>query len=145
MPTTSFTGLKPPISVNTFIRKFTATPLSIDQLTEQHGLEIEKLQEVVLNIHAVVQVEQAKNRNRGRQKISTGKLPNFTKSGYVLGARFNFSSGEKPSLRWPGPRRTVKTFSDYVFLIEDIRTGSTKEAHITRLKFYRDAELKRTR
>lgn len=101
---TAFTVLKPLILIITFIWKCTASPLSIDQLTEERRLEIEKLREVVLDMNAVVQVEQTRNRNRGRQKISTDELPKFTVGDYVLVAKSNFLSGEKFSLRCRGPR-----------------------------------------
>jgi hypothetical protein len=35
----------------------------------------------------------------------------------------------------------TKFASDYVFEVQDLKTGSAKEVHGTRLKFFRNAEL----
>ena len=49
--------------------------------------------------------------------------------------------GEKLAMRWRRPRRIIKALNDYVFQVEDLRNGTTKDIHGTRLKFYSDRSL----
>ena len=60
---------------------------------------------------------------------------------WVLVARDDFTAGEKLRLRWRGPRRIKKALSDYVFQVEDIRTGDFDDIHGSRLKYYHDPSL----
>lgn len=68
-------------------------------------------------------------------------LPNFTEGDYVLVARNDFTAKEKLSLRWRGPRRIIKAINDYVYQVEDLRSGELQDVHATRLKFYHDRSL----
>lgn len=136
-PITAFTSTP----INTFIRKSTASPVYMEGLYNERRTEIEKLRTMVLGIRESVHNALQKNRERSRKNLSTGKLPRFTEGDYVLVARTEFPSGEKISLRWRGPRRILRPISDYVYLVEDLRNGELSEVHISRLKFYRDADL----
>lgn len=56
-------------------------------------------------------------------------------------ARDNFNAGENLRLRWSGLRRRINALSNYVFKVEDLRTGDLKEIHGSRLKLYHDSSL----
>lgn len=53
----------------------------------------------------------------------------------------NFFNGEKLCLKSRGPRIIVKTLSDYISRVEDLRNRSPADIHGTRLMFYRDVDL----
>ena len=76
-----------------------------------------------------------------RQTRARGQLANFMEGDYVLVAREDFHEGEKLCLRWCGPRRVIKALSDYVYRVEDLRTGNYDDVHASRLKFNHDADL----
>jgi hypothetical protein len=66
---------------------------------------------------------------------------NFDVGDFVLTAVLSRNRKNKLSLHWHGPHRVTKCASDYVFEVQEIKTGSTREVHGTRLKFFRNADL----
>lgn len=66
---------------------------------------------------------------------------NFAVGYYVLLSREDFSVNEKLSLCWRGPRRIIKSLSNFISEVENLRTGQVDEAHIDRLKYYHDGSL----
>jgi hypothetical protein len=46
----------------------------------------------------------------------------------------------KLQVKWKGPRRAAGVESDYVFVVENILTKDLKDAHATRLRFYKDSK-----
>ena len=93
----------------------------------------------VVELHPVVQTSLQSNRERIRNAASRGELPNITEGDYVLAAREQFFACENPALRWCRPRRVVKSLSDYVFQVEDLRNSSLVDVLGIRLKFYSDS------
>ena len=105
---------------------------------------IEKLIESMDKLRPLVQASLATNRQRLREHMSEGLIPNFEEGDFVLVARNNFHHGEKLCLRWRGPRRIIKAMNDWIYQIEDLRNGNIETAHASRLKFYSDSSLDST-
>lgn len=55
---------------------------------------------------------------------------------YVLLAREEFHANESHYLRWSGPRRIFNCLSDWIYQVQDLRTGKVSEKQISRLKQY---------
>lgn len=90
-------------------------------------------------LHPLVNAAVRRNRQQKRTSRVKETLPNYSEGEFVLVARDVFTTDEKLSLRWQGPRRIVKALSSYVFQLEDLRNGDIDKVHGTRLKFYHDA------
>lgn len=68
----------------------------------------------VADLHPVVQDRLQTMRERGRKNALRDSLPSFDVGAYEFEARSDFHAGEKLTLRWLGPRRAVKSVSDYI-------------------------------
>lgn len=143
-PLTAFSGLKPRQPINTFIRSDTAQVITVEQATMERLKNMTELINTMDNLHPVVQTSLQNNRERLRQHMSKGKMPNFEEGDFVLVARDNFHKGEKLCLRWRGPRRVIKAVNDWLYQIEDLRNGAIETAHASRLKFYSDSAFDST-
>ena len=115
--------------------------MTIEELQLEKFLNIESLKTRVTELHPQIRNAVQANRERSREYARKGVLPNFTDSDYVLVAREDFYPGEKLALRWRGPCLIVKPKINFVFNVEDLRTGVKEEIHGSRLKFYHDASL----
>jgi len=140
-PITAFTGMDATPPIATILRTDTATPVTVAEAQRERLFNNEALKSRLAELHPLVQNAVRTNRQQSRIAQSRGQLPNFAEGDYVLLAREDFFKGEKLALRWRGPRRIIKALNDYVYQVEDLRNGQTEEAHGSRLKFYRDAEL----
>lgn len=140
-PVKAFMGMDPTSPISTFLRTATSKPVTLTKVQEERLLNMSDLQQSVENLHPLVQETLASARDRGRKASARGKLPNFAEGDFVLMAREDFTAGEKLSLRWRGPRRVVKALTEYVFQVEDLRTGLVEDAHGSRLRFYHDKTL----
>lgn len=140
-PIKAMTGMAATPPIATFYRAQTSAPVTVSDLVHERALNVDMLCDLVGQLRPIIQDAVQKNRQQGRDVASKGSLPNFTKGDYVLVAREDFHAGEKLCLRWRGPRRVLKPVNDFVYLVEDLRDGTTSEVHITRLKFYHDASL----
>jgi Chromo (CHRromatin Organisation MOdifier) domain len=67
--------------------------------------------------------------------------PNFQVGDYVLVAEHSKSGVSKLQVKWKGPRRVASVESYYLFVVENLLTKELKDAHATRLRFYKDKEL----
>ena len=67
--------------------------------------------------------------------------PNFILGDYVLVGITNIKSRQKLRVRWIGPRRITKVFSDWVFEVEDLITQKKENVHASRLKFFSSYDL----
>lgn len=92
----------PPIT--TFYRSFASAPVTFLEVTRDRTLNVEKLCELVVPLHPVIQDALQGNRRRMRDQPSKEKLPSFREGDFVLVARENFTAGEKLCIHWPGPR-----------------------------------------
>eukprot|EP00644_Phytophthora_capsici_P005002 jgi/Phyca11/96735/e_gw1.1.633.1 len=68
-------------------------------------------------------------------------MAQFAIGDFVLYADVWSHRRSKLRVKWCGPARVVDTSSNWVFTVENLLTGETKEAHATRLKFYADSSL----
>jgi Chromo (CHRromatin Organisation MOdifier) domain len=59
----------------------------------------------------------------------------------VLVAEHRKSGVSKLQVNWKSPRRVASVESNYVFVIENLLTKEFKDAHATRLRFYKDNEF----
>lgn len=128
--------------INTFVGKFKALLASVGNLSDECQEQIDKLWTMVLEIRDPFHNFLQRNRDGSQKKTCLSKeLLRFTESVYVLVAPSEFSPDEKLSLRWRGPRRILQPIFNYVYLVEDLRNGEPSKLHISRVKFYRDADL----
>jgi hypothetical protein len=98
-------------------------------------------------IHAQVAAKATRDRKDGIQKHNDKtymRLPNFQMGDYVLVAKHRKSGTSKMKVKLKDPRRIASMGSDIVYVVENLLTKDTKAAHITRLRFYQDKELKIT-
>ena len=81
-------------------------------------------------------------RDPKRVAASAGSMPNFEVGDYVLVARVRkLGSAPKLVTTWTGPWRVVSGGSPYVYNVQDIVTGETKEVHVVRMRAYAEASL----
>lgn len=131
--------VSPPI--NTFRRNTIASPMSVKQLCNEHRADIDNLRMMILGIRESNHTLLQRSRERSPKSLSTGKLPSVTEGDCGLVDRTKLSPCKKLSLRWRGPRRILKTIYDYLYLVENLRTGEPSEVHTSTLKLYRGPEL----
>jgi hypothetical protein len=111
-------------------------------------MEVEKLSMAMTEIHARVAEKDTRDRKASIQKHNEKthvQSPNFQVGDYVLVAEHRKSSMSKLQVKWNGLRRVESVESDYVFVVENLLTKERKAAHATRLRFYKDKELKSLR
>jgi hypothetical protein len=99
---------------------------------------------VVEGMHKEVAGLVSKSRQRAiaaHNAKTHARAHNFDVGDFVLSAVLSRNRKSKLSLQWHGPHRVTKCSSDYVFEVQDLRTGGTCEVHGTRLKFYRNKGL----
>jgi len=140
-PITAFMGRAPTPPISTFLRTASVDAISVDEAKLERLMNIAPLKNHIAALNPVVENSVRKQRERQRKAASHGALPNFTEGDFVLFAREDFFKGEKLALRWRGPRRIVKALHSFVYQVEDLRNGMTKDVHASRLKFYHDASL----
>lgn len=66
---------------------------------------------------------------------------NVLKGHFVLVAHSAFPQGEKSCFRLHGPQRAVKALNNYVFEVEDLRSGGLDDIHISCFKVYSDVDI----
>lgn len=140
-PVTAFHGFQPTPPINTFYRSAKSNAVTITELQAERALKVTELVQRAAGPHPVVQGPLQNRRAHERENASRGRLSNFDVGDYVLIASADFHAGDKLELRWRGPRRVVKAVSDYIYTCEDLPNGVHEDVHISRLKFYHDAEL----
>lgn len=140
-PLTAFTGLSPSTPITTFLRSDTATIVSVNDAQIERFVNVQNLLDRMEHLRPLVHNDVSDNRKRAREHNSKGQLPNFSEGDYVLVARNIFFEGEKLCLHWRGPRRIIKALSDYLFDVEDLRSGKIDSIHGSRLKYYSDSSL----
>lgn len=138
LPITAFMGLEPTPPVLTFIYTSKFAPVTLSKVQPERTLKVQELIKARDELNPLVQSTLADQRERSRATDSKGKIPNFTKGYFVLVARDEYGESDKLLLRWRGPPRVVKDLNDYLYQVEDLRTGYLDDIHATRLKVYRD-------
>lgn len=140
-PIKAFTGLQTAPPISKFIFSDTGNSITVPELVRTRALEINHLQDVMEQLHPVIDNSLTKNCGRSREAAGKGQMANFARGDFVPMTRELFHSGEKLCLHWRGPRRVVGAVNDYVYIVEDLRTGAIVDAYATRLKFYFYASL----
>lgn len=140
-PVTIFLGMHPNNLLSSFKRsKKYAVPDSSAAMTEiTRGLTTTKT--ILEELHPIVNNALQQNRKLSREVASQGVPAKFMEGDFVLVARQNFFKGEKLALRGREPRRVVKTVSNYVYNVEDLRNGSCSDVHARHLRFFADCSL----
>lgn len=137
----AFTGRPPSPLIATFIRSTDGILVTLTKAQQESAINTATLVQRMEELQPLIQAHFKQERARSRNAREKGELANFTEGDYVLYARKDFHEGEKLCLLWRGPRRVVKALNDYVFKIENLRTGKCGDVHDTRLKFYSDSSL----
>ena len=140
-PITAFTGRPPFNPVSVFLCSSDCQPITRAEEQLESSLNVDQLVQFMEELHPRVFEHTQASRDRMRQTRARGQLANFMEGDYVLVAREDFHEGEKLCLRWRVPRRVIKALSDYVYRVEDLRTGNYDDVHASRLKFNHDADL----
>ena len=140
-PVTAFMGQEPSTPIKTFMHSSTIESVTLTDLQHESAMNVEDLLKACEDLHPRVQATLQKNRAQQRDKMSSGRLPNFHEGDYVLVARNDFHAGEKLCLRWRGPRRITRAMNDHVYQVEDLRNGELTEVHVSRLKLFRDSVI----
>lgn len=120
---TPFNTVAPTPSFRTFCKSFTDRLVTFINLQVEQIMNIDKLVKEIMALHPVVYENFTQQRVVARKLARRGK-PNFDIADYVLLAGEDFHAGEKPVIRWHGPRRVKKTVKNYDDVIEDLRTGA---------------------
>lgn len=118
-------------------------PITRTELQAERALNVYDLVQKMADLHLVIHSELMRRRQISRDSASHGTLPNVDVSDYVLVARSAIFAGEKLALHWRGPRRIVNADSDYIYTVEDLHNCARDDVHISKLKFHRDADLKK--
>jgi hypothetical protein len=115
--------------------------LSLSEIRASQLLKVQKVLGAVEGMHkeAAGLVSESRQRAIAAHNVKTHvRAHNFDVGDFVLSAVLSSNRKRKFSLQWHGPHRVAKCSSDYVFEVQDLRTGGTYEVHGTRLKFYRN-------
>ena len=91
-------------------------------------------------LDAAVQKKNVTRRGNHNQKKHIKPL-NFEHGDYVLIGKRQEKFIPKLHVKWLGPARIVGTVTDWIYIVEDLRDGTTSEQHVSRLKLYRDKSL----
>jgi hypothetical protein len=137
---TLFMGLNPSSHLdsvwNPRLSKLVSIPLTPSQLQEK----LSQLKLSLLAMHKSV----TDNRDRRRRHINTSRKAekaNFSVGDFILVSNVLKRSKSKLSVRWSGPHRIAKVYSDHVFMVEHLVTGICSDVHGSRLRFYCDSSL----
>ncbi|KAH9106104.1 hypothetical protein LEN26_001487 [Aphanomyces euteiches] len=83
--------------------------------------------------------EKKRAKERGRRNKDDAKLVRYRHlevSDYVLVGKVSAMGKSKLHVSWLGPRRIIKSYSDWLFDVEDLRDGTKSQHHASRLKHY---------
>lgn len=114
---------------------------SNSDVQRERALIIDALKLKIFVLHPVVQQTLVTRGKRICKAASRGDLPNFLKGELVLIARDRITAGQKLLIRYRGPRRVFKAFSNYVYQFKDLCNDQFQEVHCTHLKLHRDSSL----
>jgi len=146
-PMEVFLGRKPEHLLRSIYPAKIKTIQDIKIVQEERIKNIEELLTSIEKMHQEVATTQQQSREQNRmvqKKKKNVQKTNFQIGDYVLQACGEEYTGAKLLVRWLGPYRITQCKNEWIFIIEDLNTGSTKEVHSSRLKFYQDKNLKLT-
>lgn len=131
------------VSIKTGVGK-DSEMVSIDEVRVKQIAHIEVTLHALEGIHKGIAGLTSKSRER---KIKSHNARthvrecNFEVGDFVLRGFSQKKKKNKLSLRWRGPFLVTKVLSDFLFEVEDLRSGDRKVVHGTRIKFFRNKEF----
>ena len=143
-PITVLTAL-PPDSPLQVIKNFTrqdASILEIDGICARQVAEIDKVLTAVEQMHREMSESVSKARRKrieAQNRSIHVRACNFDIGDYVLWGTIQKRRLPKLNLRWKGPYQVTQALPDFLFIVKDLRSDSTKTVHGTRLKFFRNS------
>jgi hypothetical protein len=117
--------------------------LSLSKIRAAQLLRVQQLHQAVQGRHKEVSGLVSKSRQRAieAQNAKTQvRAHNFDIVDFVLTAVLSRNRKNKLSIYWHGPHRVTKCASNYVFEVQDLKAGSSREVHRARLNVFRNAE-----
>ena len=148
-PLTAFTAL-PSISTLTQIKKRKeklAQILSINEVRARQLMQVDKVMTALENMHWQISEKVSAERKR-RVKSHNAKTGvrecYFHEEDFVLREVLQSAKKNKLSLRWRGPFRVRRVLSNFLFELEDLRSGERTTVHGSRVKFFRNSDLEVT-
>ncbi|KAH7462147.1 Gag-Pol polyprotein [Phytophthora ramorum] len=115
---------------------------SLEIIRGARQAHFDSLEKSLADMHKAVTDANTKTRSRSRKSKDAragAQMTQFVVGYFVLYADVWSSTRTKLSVRWCGPARITSTISNWIFLVENLITGDTREVHATRLKFYADS------
>ncbi|ETL31561.1 hypothetical protein L916_15684 [Phytophthora nicotianae] len=134
-PITAMTGLPAMNPLDPVVTPEGMEAASLDEVRAIRGANFAKLAKVLEELHKRVAIGRSAAQRRGERKRSNA-VPRWRN--LKLGTLFCMRMFGVIVARSFG---VVETSSNWVFTVENLLTGETKEAHATRLKFYADSSL----
>ena len=141
------TGSEAKRPIDTIVKPNVEVVKTLEDIYEAIEEDLEDLIACRDELHKVVKQSVDRERYKVRERHlrkSTTSNPNFTVGDYVLVAAVRDKMKDKLRVRWQGPRRITKVISPWIYEVEDLVHGRTREVHITRMKYFRDSSLEVT-
>ena len=137
-PVEVFTGLERshPIQSVLLDSSLVAVP-ELKDVSESIQNHAKALQELLQSFH--VQTEIARERRTRARREAQGRV----KVDFALGDFVLVAATQPGKLQpfWQGPFRVVDTVSDWVYVVESLGTGRSKEVHCARIMLYAEKDL----
>ena len=144
-PLTAFTGLPCAAPVTSIkAEKFDRVEmLNVTEVRARQAIQAENMLSLLDDIHkevAGLTSKSRKNRVLAHNKRTHVREGNFDVGDFVLkGVTGN--TRKKLSFKWFGPFRITQVLSDFLFVVEDLRSGEKATVHGTKLRFFRNKDF----
>jgi len=116
--------------------------VSVKEARARQVMNLSRVQDALEGIHRQI-AEKASAAREKRVNLRNARTHvracNFDIGDFVLFGRLQRNVRRKLSLKWHGPRRVTRIISNFLFEIEDLRSGKKSVAHGSRLKFFRNS------
>ncbi|GMF60896.1 unnamed protein product [Phytophthora fragariaefolia] len=142
-PVTAMTEIPAMNPVDPIFTRIGVEPATLDEVYAVRGANFEKVRKSLEDLHKRLSTAKQTARSNDRTKSTKrgAKMAQFAIADYVLYANVWNHRRSKLRVKWCGPARVVDTSSNWVFTIENLLTGESREEHASRLKFYADSDL----
>ncbi|KAH9089771.1 hypothetical protein LEN26_019073 [Aphanomyces euteiches] len=138
-PITAMTQLPQSNALSAFLANDEIKEISAEQLEHWRQTCFKELSEARENLHSQLASSAAEKRDKERNRRNSKKgvrQIRLSIGDYVLVGKVTQSFAAKLQVQWLGPRRIVDTFSDWIYLVEDLRDKTRTLHHISRLKLF---------
>lgn len=143
-PITAMTGLKAMSPMGTFIVPGAIEVTTLTDIKVKQKTNFDTLQRALDNMHRQMKAANERARKRCRHahdKKRGTAIAQFDVGDVVLYVDVWQHTREKLRVKWCGPAQITSTVSNWIFEIQNLVTGTRKEAHASRLKFYANSSL----